>query len=195
VRFIARQLKRRFVDIYWIFQGPRIHVPAIPTNPRSMLFVCKGNICRSPFAEHFATKLARKGPLAGMKFGSAGLHVLKPIPPPDNAVIAAKQFALDLESHRSQLITLTLVESYDMIIAMEVWQYEHLQSLFPRYHEKLFLLPLLDRTGSGKEQGYEAFNIPDPYGGPASAFDKCFKRISQSIERVCRTISSRTVSA
>lgn len=181
MRSAARLLKRGMVDIFWTFRGPRIRVPAIPANPRSVLFVCKGNICRSPFAEHLASKLQGEGISSGMKFGSAGLHVPKPISSPDDAIRAAKRYDVHLENHRSQSISLDLVESYDMIIAMEAWQYAELQSSFEHHRKKLFLLPLVDSNGQVKQHGYAAFNIQDPYGGPSSAFEECFERISKCI--------------
>jgi protein-tyrosine phosphatase len=188
MRAAARQLKRGVVDLYWRFRGPRIQVPEIPADPRSILFVCKGNICRSPFAEHLASKLQRDGMNSGIKFGSAGLHVPKPTPSPESAIQVARQFGVELENHRSQSISLELVKSYDMIIAMEVWQYAELQSSFGQHQGKLFLLPLLDANGQAKERGYTAFNIQDPYGGPPSAFEECFERVARCIERVFQAV-------
>lgn len=163
-------------------------MPAIPGNPRSLLFVCKGNICRSPFAEHLASKLQREGMISGLKFASAGLHVRQPIPSPDHAIQVARQFGVDLEHHRSQAISSELVASFDMIIAMEVWQHVALQAAFKEHQNKLFLLPLLDSKARSKEWGYSAFNIPDPYGGSAGAFEKCFERINADLKRLFATI-------
>lgn len=179
---VAGAFKRRLVDVYWALRGPGISVPPIPRNPRSVLFICKGNICRSPFAEHLASKLQREGVMSGMTFGSAGLHVSKPIPSPDDAIQAALRYGVNLERHRSQSISLELVEAYDMVIAMEAWQYAVLRSSYPHHHEKLFLLPLLASTEQAQHRGYDAFNIQDPYGCPSSAFDRCFERISRCIE-------------
>lgn len=181
MRAIARQFKRGVRDFYWMVRGPSLRAPAPPSNPRSVLFVCKGNICRSPFAERLAAKLGREEALPRIKFGSAGLHVRRPLPSPDNAIEVAKRFGVDLDDHRSQPISPDLVESYDMIVAMEVWQYTELRSSFPCHEEKMFLLPLLVPNSMGDEQGYAAYNIPDPYGGPASVFERCFDRISRSV--------------
>ena len=190
MRTAARLLKRGVVDFYWTLRGPLIHVPTLPANPRSMLFVCKGNICRSPFAEHIALKLQGEGLVSGKKFGSAGLDVPKSISSPNEAIQGAKLYGIHLENHRSQSISLDLVESYDMIIAMEVWQYAALQSSFQYHHDKLFLLPLLDPKESAKYCGYAAFNIQDPYGGPPSAFEECFERIGLCLKSVFATIRS-----
>ncbi|MGH9879049.1 MAG: hypothetical protein ACRD5H_15585 [Nitrososphaerales archaeon] len=182
MRSVARVLKRGLTDIYWTVRGPGISLPAIPHNPKSFLFVCKGNICRSPFAEHLAAKLWDERHVTGSVFGSAGLHVSKPLPSPEDAIRVAKQYGVHLDSHRSQAISQELVESYDMIIAMESWQYAELQLSFKHHQEKLFLLPLLDSKGPAKQYGYAAFNIQDPYGGTPSAFEECFERIGRCIE-------------
>jgi protein-tyrosine phosphatase len=189
MRTLARHLKRGLIDLYWMLQGPKIRMSAIPGKPRSLLFVCKGNICRSPFAEHLASKLQREGMISGLTFASAGLHVRQPTPSPKQAVQVARRFGVDLENHWSQAISLELVESFDMIIAMEAWQHAALQSAFRQHQSKLFLLPLLDPNGIGKEWGYAAFNIPDPYGGSASAFENCFERINVDLKRLFATIS------
>lgn len=185
---VAGALKRRLVDVYWTLRGPGISVPPIPRHPRSVLFICKGNICRSPFAEQLAVKLQCEGVISGMKFGSAGLHVSKPISSPDDAIQAALRYGVNLERHRSQSISLELVEAYDMVIAMEAWQYAVLRSSYRHHHEKLFLLPLLDSAEQTQHRGYAAFNIQDPYGCPPSAFDRCFERIGRCIERVFKVI-------
>lgn len=182
MRSAIRRLKRGLLDLYWTVRGRRISMPALPSKPRSVLFVCKGNICRSPFAEHLGIKLQNEGVISGLKFGSAGLHVAKPISSPDDAIRAAKRYGVCLESHRSQPISSELVSSYDMVIAMEAWQYAALQSSFPHHREKLFLLPLLDPHDQAERHGYAAFNIQDPYGGPLSDFDVCFERISKCVE-------------
>jgi len=183
MRHVLRRLKRGVVDLYWMFRGPWIRVPVIPAHPRSVLFVCKGNICRSPFAEHLASKLQGERQSSEIRFASAGLHVSQPIPSPENAIQVARQFGVDLEGHRSMAISRELVESYDMIIAMEAWQYVELRSSFALHQKKMFLLPLLDPNRLGEEYGYADFNIQDPYGGPRSAFEKCFERISRYLEK------------
>lgn len=192
MRSAARLLKRGLVDIYWTVRGLGVRVPAIPANPKSILFVCKGNICRSPFAEHLALKLQDEGLISGMKFGSAGLEVPKPISSPKDAIQGAKPYGLNLENHRSQSISLELVESYDMIVAMEVWQYAALRSSFERHHAKLFLLPLLGPPGLPAHRGYAAFNIYDPYGGPPSAFNECFERVCTCLKSLFTTVGLKT---
>jgi protein-tyrosine phosphatase len=184
MRSAARILKRGVVDIYWNLRGPLIRLPEVPLKPRSVLFVCKGNICRSPFAEHLASKFREEGRIPQMKFGSAGLEVSNAVPPPNEAVRAAERYGVQLENHRSRPLSLKMVESYDMVVGMEEWHRTALASSFAGYQNKLFLLACLASDQSRKESGYTAFNIRDPYGGPPRAFEECFERIERCIEEL-----------
>jgi protein-tyrosine phosphatase len=114
---VASQIKRGLIDLYWMVRGTSIHVPALPSRPRSVLFFCKGNICRSPFAEHVARKLFHE--LAGdakqsIAFQSAGLHVTTPKVQPETAIVVAHRFGVSLEEHRSQPISQELVAASDI---------------------------------------------------------------------------------
>jgi protein-tyrosine phosphatase len=169
------------VDLYWNLRGPRLGFPSIPPTVRSVLFVCKGNICRSPFAEHVAQKLESDGHARGVIFASAGLHVSKPKAPPSEAIRVAEKFGVDIEKHRSQVISRELMESFDLIVSMEVWQHAELNARFPQYRRKLFVLPLLEPDPIVKVGGYAAFNIEDPYGGSPAAFEQCFLRIERCV--------------
>ncbi|CUQ67383.1 putative Protein-tyrosine-phosphatase [Candidatus Nitrospira inopinata] len=181
---VASQIKRGLIDLYWMVRGTSIHVPALPSRPRSVLFVCKGNICRSPFAEHVARKLFHE--LVGdteqsIAFQSAGLHVTAPKAPPETAIVVAHQFGVSLEEHRSQPLSQELVAASDVIVAMEGWQYDELRFRFKGYQDKLFLLPLFLKEAT-PQSGYEAYNIQDPYGGSGSVFEECFKKIERNVK-------------
>lgn len=181
----AQRIRRELVDIFWTVRGPALKLPAITERPKSILFVCKGNICRSPFAEHLAS--ARWPAIA---FGSAGLHVFQPTPPPSNAIQSARQYGLDMETHRSQQISNELVECHDMIIAMEAWQYSELRSMYKSHQHKIHVLAPYGNNGTEQKRGYAAFNIADPYGGQISDFDACFKRIDQCLTNLMSSIVS-----
>lgn len=90
MRSAVRPLKKELIDNYCSRCAPRIHVSVTPANPRSMLFVCKGNFCRSPFPEQSALKMQGEGLVPGMKFGSVWLDVPKRIVSPNDAIRGAK---------------------------------------------------------------------------------------------------------
>lgn len=194
---VASQIKRGLVDLYWMVRGTSIHVPALPARPQSVLFVCKGNICRSPFAEHVARKLFhervrdREQPIV---FQSAGLHVTAPKAPPETAIVVAHRFGVSLEEHRSQPISQELVAASDVIVAMEGWQYDELRFRFKGYEDKIFLLSLFFRNAPSRF-GYDAFNIRDPYGGSQGTFEECFEKIERSVKSLLIEIGVKSGAA
>ncbi len=187
MRSAVRSLKHVVGDIYWEFRGLGIRSPELPPTVTSVLFICKGNICRSPFAERLA-KLQAQYSNSRIRFGSAGLQANEPISPPKDAIEAAKRFGIDLNDHRSQRISVELVEIYDMIVAMEGWQYTDLKSSFSKYQDKIFLLPLFDQDDKTRHHGYAAYNIKDPYGAAPSIYDECFRRISSCTSSLLRLL-------
>lgn len=191
MRSTARLLKRGLVDLYWTVRGPTIRGPAVPLNPRSLLFVCKGNICRSPFAERVAKRIAIEGGLSHIVFGSAGIRVSDPLSPPEGALRAAERFGVDLTSHRSRPISEALAASWDMIVVMEVWHLDAVRSAHAGINDRIFLLPSMEGQTAVKRVGYAGVNIEDPYGGALEAFVVCFGRIETCIRGLFRSIGSR----
>jgi protein-tyrosine phosphatase len=176
-------LKDKVKGLYWALYGRTIRNPDIPLNVRSILFICKGNICRSPFAEHIAKIILEElsSVLAGCEISSAGIRVWKPDKPPAEAIISAKHFGVELQGHKSRLISYEMMESYDMIIVMETWQFKYLRNLFLEFDNKVYLLPLFECHGSGKKGSYLKYNIQDPYGRKIEDYKDCFDRISSCI--------------
>src|SRR2546421_5517665 len=86
-----------------------------------LVFVCKGNICRSPYAEARARAMG----LPCSSFGlEAGVH--KPANP--SAIRAARARGLDLSEHRAQSVSEFTIAAGDLLTAMEPWHAEALQS-------------------------------------------------------------------
>ncbi|MBE9571533.1 MAG: hypothetical protein IMF11_12965 [Proteobacteria bacterium] len=82
-----------------------------------------------------------------------------------------------------------MVETFDMIIAMETWQFQTLKKAFPRYQDKVFLLPLFDTRGGTKLGGFARYNIQDPYGKSLTEFHACFQRIERCIKGMLKRIA------
>lgn len=168
--------------LYWRCIGKGIQNPPIPRSPGSILFICQGNVCRSPFAERYLRKIARERNLAGVRSLSAGLDVRVSVSSPDLAVRVAKTLAVDLMHHRSKPITADMVEDSDVIFAMEHRQAIFLRKAFPEHVSKIFLLPLFDTDPSRSGVHALRYNIPDPYGKSGKDFLECFRKIESSIE-------------
>lgn len=176
-------LKASLKNIYWGFYGLTISNPGMPNNVQSILFVCKGNICRSPFAEKIALRNFNK--TVPLNILSVGIHVDQPKPPPDEAITAAKHFGINISEHRSRSLTYALMESFDVIAVMEAWQYRYLKKIFQEFKDKIYLLPLFENRNHRKRgDKYSHYNIKDPYGKSVSEFIECYERITKCLDQL-----------
>lgn len=174
-------------NVYWKVYSRTISNPKLPSQIKSILFVCKGNICRSPFAEHLSSKHFSKS--NQLLFSSAGIQVDHPIPPPKEAIFSATNFGIELRDHKSRQINCKLMESYDMITVMETWQYTYLKKKYRKFKNKIFLLPLFEKSPRMSLGSYYIHNIKDPYGKNIIEYDECYNRIENCIAGLFSTIN------
>ncbi len=137
---------------------------------KHILFVCKGNICRSPFAEQYARSTI--GHLETVS--SSGYFPKQDRPSPDNAQVAASEFDVDLSSHRSSMLSPEAVEKADAILIFDEENRDEIWSSFPRARSKTYLLGML-------MEGSE-FEIHDPYGGTVDDFRSIYAKITRAID-------------
>lgn len=182
IRQFKGALKSLLRNFYWSFYERKIEIAPMPLSPQSFLFVCRGNICRSPFAEHLARRIAKEKLVTHFRFGSAGIDVGTAVPPPDTAKEVAGNYSVNLDGHLSKSIKEIDIKAYDMIIAMESRQLKDLVDLFPWLRNKIFLLPLFQFLNSHPPAGFLRYNIPDPYGNGRDEFVRCFDRIKLCVE-------------
>lgn len=175
-------LKRTAKDLYWRAYGFFLTHPSVPLSPKSLLFVCKGNICRSPFAEAMARRHIPEG--VRIDCLSAGIVVRQPEGCPRETLAAAKTFGIDLSGHRSRRIDQELVAGADMVFAMEAWQLSRLRKIYPQHFEKMFLLPLFEGSPTGHADAGRLLNIRDPYGRSIEDFFECFERIDACLKGI-----------
>jgi protein-tyrosine phosphatase len=189
-------LKKRIAavlsDVAWRLKGPRYRQPLAGGPVRSLLFLCKGNICRSPYAERAAAKIFSTAGVAGVEFASAGIDVRTPSPSPENAVAVARTMGVDLDAHRSRQVTAAMLDAFGAIFVMEAWQFDHLRKRFPDCRAKLFLLPLFDPEPRREAGARGRYNIPDPYGQGREAFAACFRSIDRCLAAVLEATASRS---
>jgi protein-tyrosine phosphatase len=177
-----RFIKNGMSQVYWACLGKRIRNPPIQGSPGSILFLCQGNVCRSPFAEGYLRRIVAGRNLPGIRSLSAGINVRVSVPSPDLAVRVAKALEVDLTDHRSKPVTAGMIENTDMIFTMEHRQAEFMRKSFPDHVRKIFLLPLFDTNPPQAGDYAFRYNIPDPYGRSEKDFLECFRRIERSIE-------------
>src|SRR5205823_2281972 len=105
---------------------------------KSVLFVCTGNICRSPIAEGLFRQLI--GNRKDIEVASAGVHAVRGQPPSLYAVEVCEANGVDISGLRSQPLTGSLVERATHIFAMTGAHLETIHLLFPKGAEKSYLL-------------------------------------------------------
>ena len=137
---------------------------------KKILFVCTGNLCRSPMAE--ALFRHRIGADPGWEATSAGTFACLGHPASENAVLAVKELGIELSGHRSQPLTYELVESADLIVVMTADHRFHLLEDFPEVGNRVFLIKSF---GTSKVPA----DVSDPYGGSLNTY----KRIRDEIDR------------
>ena len=180
-RILKNYVKSPLNQIFWEFYGKSIQQPKLPQIPSSILFICKGNICRSPFAEKRANYIMQNECTDRYTVLSAGLEVSKRIEPPEAAIIAGDHFGLSLGEHLSQPIDQDMVNAADVVVAMESRHLRILNSRYPGYAGKFFLMPFFELTNTKQYRGYPRYNIEDPYGKNVEEFVKCFNRLDKCL--------------
>ena len=138
------------------------------SDARSFLFVCLGNVCRSPFAE----RLARRQD-AGRHVISAGHYPVSGRRPPELAVDAAQGFDVDLASHRSRVLSRGMVEEADAVFVFDRENYQAVISHHPGAAERTHQLGALCPEGP--------LHVADPFGGPASHYEDVYHQIAAAI--------------
>jgi protein-tyrosine phosphatase len=177
---VKRRIKNVLKNLYWGIYGRTVKNPELPSHPTSFLFLCHGNICRSPFAAGIAERLVQKQ--EDFRFSSAGLHVKRQSPSPKEAVLAARHFGVDLKNHLSRKIDFYTLDTYDMILAMEAGQFRHLKKIFTHFQDKIFLLPLFETDFHLGADRNNVFNIEDPFDKPMDVYLKSYSRIKNCVE-------------
>lgn len=142
----------------------------------SILFVCMGNICRSPTAEGtFLKVLAERAPELRIEVDSAGTHAYHVGERPDpRSQRAAQRRGIDLSRQRARLVSTEDFEYFDLVLAMDELNRDMLIEQSPpefRDRIRLFLefAPQLGRSA-----------VPDPYYGGINGFEQVLDLIEEA---------------
>jgi protein-tyrosine-phosphatase len=145
--------------------------------PRLVLFLCTGNICRSPYAEKVFQRLGAgvEGPrieAASAGFLAAGRSS------PEPAVRIAGERGISLREHRSKQADGELLTQADLVIAMETAHAAKVLAVLGQAPRALLLLGDLDPLLPGRRE------IQDPWGHDDRVFKDSFERIDRCVARL-----------
>lgn len=139
----------------------------------SIIFVCLGNICRSPIAEGVARKIAKERNL-NIIIDSAGTgdwHVGET--PCTNSIKVAKQNGIDISQYKARKVTKKDFEHFDLVVALDESNYKDLQILGAKNLVKL------------GEFGYDGADVPDPYFFRGfEGFEAVYKMVDDCVNNI-----------
>ncbi|HEX9074262.1 MAG TPA: low molecular weight protein arginine phosphatase [Anaerolineae bacterium] len=140
----------------------------------TVLFVCTGNVCRSPMAAALFNRRARRaGEHDQFTARSMGTWSVDGQPASGFAINMMAERGLDLRTHRARTLTRQDLATADLVIVMTRGHRDALGAEFPEFRNKLHLMSEL----SGR-----IYDIADPYGGPLSEYRECARQLEDLIE-------------
>ncbi|MEB3338800.1 MAG: low molecular weight protein-tyrosine-phosphatase [Leptolyngbyaceae bacterium] len=150
-----------------------------------LLFVCLGNICRSPAAENIMNHLVEKKGLSDRilcdSAGTSSYHIGSP--PNSRMNVAAKKRGISLQGSARQFHKSDF-EEFDLILAMDQDNYHNILALDPhgQYSDKVKLMCDFCLTYSERE-------VPDPYYGGAEGFEHVIDLLLDACEGLLQQVS------
>jgi protein-tyrosine phosphatase len=153
---------------------------------KSILFVCLGNICRSPLAEGvFRAVVAERGLADDFLVDSAGMGDWHAGQAPDpRAIAVARAHGLDISGQQARAITERDFERFDLILGMDRKNIRELREIAPdAFRDRIHLF--LDFAGNGARE------VPDPYFGDAAGFAETYRMIRVASEALAAKLDDR----
>lgn len=135
-----------------------------------ILVVCLGNVCRSPMAQ---AMLRQKLPTrAEVSIDSAGINALVGHPMTETAQAVLRERDIAMNDHRAKQVTAEMLQTADVVLAMEGWHLKRLYELAPAIRGRAFLL--------GHWNG--PLDIPDPFQQQRPAYEHVYRLIDETTD-------------
>jgi len=149
---------------------------------KNVLFICTGNVCRSPMAEGLLRRMAGDG----VEVCSAGLGAGRGQPPSAHAIEVLKNEGVDISGIRSQPVSAGLLERADHIFTMTQDHLDMLLLLFPEMAPKARLLRFREAAKGAHP------DVKDPIGGTRETYEWCKEDIKAALPDVLQVITGQS---
>jgi len=159
----------------------RVKAAQASAKPVRIVFVCQGNICRSPYAEIKAQQLF-DGLGEKLIFSSAGLLPRNQRPSPSVAIEAAQLHGVDMRQHLSQYASELLMREATAILIFDKINLSTFESRYQDLIQKVYFIGELSQNGGPIE-------ILDPEGTDLKRFDETYTRIDKLLSRLVNEIT------
>lgn len=144
-----------------------------------ILFICSGNICRSPMAEGYLRYSIPPKYKTKVQITSAGTLGIENSPASFESVKVMQEQGIDISSHRSSGLSAQKVSNSDLILTMAKEHFDYIKNTFNPPQKKLHLL---GEFGTASPCEYNS--IPDPIGSDMDTYKECQKKIFTEIDKV-----------
>ena len=158
-----------------------------------VLFVCLGNICRSPVSQGvFEEVVRREGLLGEVEADSAGTHGFYHAgePPDPRAQRSAAERGIDISAQRARLLEREDCERFDYVLTMDENNYERVAALCRSDEIKAVVRPFLDFAPDRPER-----EVPDPFHGGPEGFELVMDLAEAASEGLLKDIRERHLKA
>lgn len=152
----------------------------------NILFLCKGNICRSPYAEQKLLQLLQEHNILDVQVQSAGLETTPGKPADRKAHQVAKKRSVELSGHKTKMVNLKSLKEADLVFVMEPAHLWFVRKNFLEIRKKTFLLGALALSKT------KAIIIRDPFAGSEVDFTRCFEQIDAALKKLVEILHGKS---
>ena len=155
---------------------------------KKILFICTGNVCRSPMADGLLKHMLRGR--NDVQVASAGLGALDGSGATDAAIEVMAELGIDISSHVSQPLNSDLVRQADFIFTMTRQQQDTIHALYPSAAEKTFLVREFEESRTAENK-----DIADPIGQSIDVYRRTRDQIRDALPSLIVFIDQTTAAA